>query len=169
MLKDSKDVHRIFIENPENSWTLGLMAFAIFEDRRFDWMQHFEENEKRPPTPQEIEFWYTQQPDRTLIETLSDAENALAIFAEDTVKEIKNEMKRDAEKEALFIAISSLNKPWKEFGISLISGVISSCIFTAILILFAIFVLADPSPLAWVRGALQSSNHQENVNGGQGQ
>lgn len=40
-LTGSDDTHRILVEEAEHSWTLGLLAFAIMEDRRFDWMKHF--------------------------------------------------------------------------------------------------------------------------------
>jgi hypothetical protein len=74
-LSGSNDVHRLLVEEAEHAWTLGLMAFAVMEDRRFDWMKHFAEHNNRPPTQEEVKHWYEQQSDRVLQDAVADAEN----------------------------------------------------------------------------------------------
>lgn len=151
-LTNSKDAHRSLVEEAEHSWTLGLLAFAILEDRRFDWMRHFTENNGEPPTPEEITHWYEQQSERVLQDVVADAENALTLFVQDALEEVR----RDIEQDVIVQEIRQGRRFLPQFGTSVAGGVASALIFAAILAIVAWVVLSDISPVGLVRGNLNA-------------
>jgi hypothetical protein len=58
----SQDIYSELVEKSEQNWLLGLVAFAIVEEQRIEWMRHFEITNNRPPSDDEVRAWYQQQP-----------------------------------------------------------------------------------------------------------
>jgi hypothetical protein len=54
----SEDVYRRMVEESEESCLLGLMAFAIVEEQRIEWMKHFAEHNGRTPNEVDVRNWY---------------------------------------------------------------------------------------------------------------
>lgn len=146
-LSNSEDAHRLLVEEAEHSWTLGLMAFSILEDRRFDWMKHFAENNGRRPNADEITYWYEQQSERVLQDVLADAESALTLLVEDALEEVR----RGIEQDVIVQEIRQGRRFLPQFGISVAGGVVSALIFAAILVVLAFLVFVDPSPIKFMR------------------
>jgi hypothetical protein len=143
-----KGVYRSLVEQEEEtSWLLGLVAFAVFEERRIEWMQHFEEQNKKVPTADEIQNWYEQQPDGALLRAKGDAEGVLQVYAQDVEEEILVSHRGVIESEVIVSEIRSLKRPWAEFGINVGAGFVSAFLFAAILTAFAFIVFADTSPV----------------------
>ena len=53
-----EEAHRRLVAEAEYSWTLGLMAYAIVEDQKYEWIAHLRNVEDREPTTAEIEIWF---------------------------------------------------------------------------------------------------------------
>lgn len=70
----SVDVYRELVEDSQESWLLGLVAFAIVEEQRIEWMRHHQERTGGVPTAEHIQSWYEQQPSGTLLRAKGDAE-----------------------------------------------------------------------------------------------
>lgn len=146
-IADSRDVFRNLVEDAKDThWLLGLVAFARFEERRIEWMQHFEELNDRLPSSDEVEQWYLSQPDGTLLRAKGDAENALQAYAAEIAEEILDEHYQSIENEVIVSEIRSLKRPWADFGVSVAAGFISAFLFAAVLTILAIIVFTDASP-----------------------
>jgi hypothetical protein len=66
-LSNSNDVYGELVEESEESWFYGLLAFAIVEEQRIEWMKHFLEHNGGSPTAVDIQHWYEQQPPNVLL------------------------------------------------------------------------------------------------------
>lgn len=150
-VSNSADVHRLLVDEAQHSWELGLLAFAIIEDQKFDWIAHFRENNGRDPDEAEIRNWYEQQPESEFTRAIADAEHALQLVADDALKDILDRERLEVERGVIVSEIRLSRRFWPQFGINVAAGVISSLLFAAILVLFALLVFLDPSPIGWVR------------------
>jgi len=147
-ISNSRDVYRSLVEeDEETSWLYGLVAFAVLEERRIEWMQHFEEQNGKVPTTDEIKNWYEQQPDGTLLRAKGDAEHALQLYAQEVEEEILASERRVIQNEVIVSEIRSLKRPWEDFGINLAAGFFSALLFAAVLTIVAFIVFADNSPV----------------------
>lgn len=148
LISRSRDVyHRLIEQDEETSWLLGLVAFAVFEERRIEWMRHFEEQNNIEPTEDEIKNWYEQQPDAALLLARGDAENALQLYAQEVEEEMLERHRRDIESEVIVSEIRSIKNLWADFGINVAGGLVSAFIFAIILTILAFIVFADTSPV----------------------
>jgi hypothetical protein len=150
-VSNSADVHRFLVDEAKYSWTLGLLAFAIIEDQKFDWIAHFRENFGRDPDESEIIYWYEQQPESEFTRAIADAEHALQLVADDALKDILDRERLEVERGVVVTEIRLSRRFLPQFGINVAAGIISSLLFAAILVLIALFVFLDPSPIGWVR------------------
>ena len=39
-LADSSEVYNRLVVNSDDNWALSLLAFAVVEENRFEWMEH---------------------------------------------------------------------------------------------------------------------------------
>jgi len=125
-ISSSEDVYRNLVGDPSNSWLHGLVAFAVFEQQRVEWMQHFRENNKRSPSADEVTHWYQQHPDGSLLRAKGEAENALVLFSQEVLDEILQEEREDILNSTLIKEIRLTRRPWAQFGIGLLSGFLST-------------------------------------------
>ncbi|MDA0231379.1 MAG: hypothetical protein O3B21_14490 [Proteobacteria bacterium] len=84
----SQDTHRQLVTEPVYSWTLGLMAYAIVEDQKYEWIAHLKKTEDREPTPAEIENWFRSRTPESFTRAVADAEHALQLVADDALARI---------------------------------------------------------------------------------
>ena len=110
-------------------------------------MKHFAEHNNRAPTSDEVRHWYEQQSERVLQDAIGDAENALTLFVEDALKEVR----REIEREAIVQEIRQGRRFFPQFGVSVAGGLVSALLFAAILAILALFIFFDPSPVKWMR------------------
>ena len=144
----SRDVYlRLVEEDEETSWLFGLVAFAVFEERRMEWMQHFEEQNEIGPTGDEIKNWYEQQPDAALVLAKADAEKVMQLYAEEVEEVMMERHRKDIENDVIVREIHSLRNLWADFGINVAGGLVSALLFAAILTTLAFTVFADTSPV----------------------
>ncbi|UQY88569.1 hypothetical protein LQE85_04955 [Stenotrophomonas rhizophila] len=66
-LTGSEDAYSTLVERGEEGWIYGLLAFAIFEEQRIEWMRHIESRSGCLPDSEQIREWYEQQPISALI------------------------------------------------------------------------------------------------------
>lgn len=144
----SQDIYSEFVENSEQSWLLGLVAFAIVEEQRIEWMRHYEGSNKHPPSNDEIKAWYQQQPSSVLLRAKETAETALQAYSREVFLAV-NEQHQNAILDGVIVTeIRELKKFWPQFGVSLAGGFASSLLFAVVLTALAFVVLGDASPVA---------------------
>jgi hypothetical protein len=144
----SQDIYSELVEKSEQNWLLGLVAFAIVEEQRIEWMRHYELTNSRPPSDDEIRAWYHQQPSSVLLRAKGTAENALLAYSEEVLAEVYEQQQREVRESVIVAEIRELKKFWPQFGVNLAGGFASSLLFAAVLTLLAFIVFSDASPIA---------------------
>ena len=144
------DVYRELVENvPEDEeWLLGLVAFAIVEEQKIEWMKHFEGNNERQPTHEEIESWYRQQPQGVLLRAKDTATSRLTDYARNAITVYMDEFKTETLEGILVEEIRETKKFWPQFGVNLAGGFVSSLLFAVLLTALAFLLFNDTSPMS---------------------
>lgn len=143
----SDDIYNMLVEDNPEDWLYGLVSFAVFEEGRIEWAKHFNDNKGRPPTIDEVAEWYEQQPEAVLLRAKGTAENALQAYSSEVVDLALNDQRKEVEESIVISEIKLLNRFWPQFGVSLAAGLASALVFAALLIIVAVFVLNDVSPV----------------------
>lgn len=156
-----EDVYRRMVEEADESWLLGLLAFAIVEEQRIEWMKHFAEHNGRSPTEVEVRNWYEQQPEGVLRRATGEAENALQLFADDVLQEILEVERRRVADGMIVNEIRLARRFWPQFGISAAGGFVSALVFAAVLAILAFVVWQDPSPVQIGRDAIGNTTEEQ--------
>jgi len=143
----SEEIYKELVEDSEESWIYGLVAFAVFEEQRVEWMRHQESNNGSLPTADEVKNWYEQQPESVLLKAKGIAENALKVYSEEVVDLVLEDQQKEIEEGIIVSEIRALRAFWPQFGVNLAGGLASAALFAALLILMAFFVFNDTSPV----------------------
>jgi hypothetical protein len=151
----AEDIYRELVEESDQSWLLGLVAFAVIEEQRIEWMRHHEKLHGAMPCAVEIRGWYEQQPASALLRAKGTAENALQVYSEEVSAVLDSEYRRDVEEGIIVGEIRAMNRFWPQFGVNLAGGFATALLFAAVLTLLAFIVLSDASPVAVVRSLEQ--------------
>lgn len=146
----SDDVYRHFVEDADESWLFGLVCFAVLEEQRIEWMEHFTLHNDGQPTPADIRKWYEQLSPGALLRIKGTAENALQNYADDVVQEILEAERREAIKGVIVSEIRSANGPLRQFGINVAGGLVSALVFAGFLVAVYFVAIADVSPIKTV-------------------
>lgn len=141
-----EEIYKELVDDSDESWILGLVAFAVIEEQRVEWMRHQESNNAGLPGPDEIKNWYEQQSESVLLRAKGTAENALNVYSDEVVEFYLEDQQRSIEEGIIVSEIRDLKAFWPQFGVNLAGGFISAVLFAALLTVVAIFVLQDASP-----------------------
>lgn len=143
----SADIYRDLVEDSDENWLYGLVAFAVVEEQRIEWMKHYESQNGRVPNDDEIRGWYEQQPASVLLRAKGTAENALQIFSDEVLEVANGDIRKEIEEGIIVREIKKIGSFWPQFGVNLAGGFCSALLFAAFLIVMAFFVLNDTSPV----------------------
>ena len=170
-LADSSEVYNRLVVNSDDDWALSLLAFAVVEENRFEWMEHQKESTGSKPTVEEIKKWYAQQPEIVLIRARTDAQNALIGFTEEAISSaiqkdrenfrkstVINEIQKEGNK--LIDEIQKIGKFWPQLGKNIAYSFISSVLFTLltiVIIYLLLFNLYDISLSEMIKYLIQES------------
>lgn len=163
-ISSSEDVYRQLVDESEEHWLFGLVAFAIVEEQRVDWMKHYNEHNGRLPNSNEIHHWYQQQPPGVILRAKGTAENALKLYADDVLQEVMEMERREVEEGLIVSEIRQGRRFWPMFGTNVAAGFASAVLFAAVLVVLAFFVLTDASILAFVN-KLDDQRTEEKLDG----
>jgi len=157
-LSGPEDTYKLLVEQSQDNWLYGLVAFAVLEEQRIEWMRHIESKSGALPTDQQIRDWYQQQPSSVLLRARGTAENALKVYAEEIATTIEEDYKKEILESTVVSEIRSNNRFWPQFGANVASGLVSTFIFSLLLVLLALIVFRDPSPVAMIKQAQEAQN-----------
>lgn len=141
-----EEIYKELVDDSDESWILGLVAFAVIEEQRVEWMRHQESNDAGLPGPDEIKNWYEQQSESVLLRAKGTAENALNVYSNEVVEFYLEDQQRSIEEGIIVSEIRGLKAFWPQFGVNLAGGFISAVLFAALLTVVAVIVLQDASP-----------------------
>lgn len=156
----AEDIYGELVDESDQSWLLGLVAFAVVEEQRVEWMRHHERLNGSLPSPSEVQSWYQQQPSSVLLRARGTAENALQVYSEEVVAAINGEYRKEIEQGIIVGELKELKRFWPQFGVNLAGGFVSALLFAFVLVFVAFFVLNDPSPVGMVKDLKQQSLEQ---------
>ena len=140
-----EDIYKKLVEDSDENWLYGLVAFAVIEEQRIEWMRHYSEHNRRTPTAEEITNWYLQQPESAILRAKGEAESALQVYSSEVVDIALKDERKKIEEGIIVGEIRESRKFWPQFGLNLAGGLTSAAIFTAMLIILAFFVFNDAS------------------------
>lgn len=150
------------MEDSPDDGLVDLIAFALVEVQRIEWIKHSEAQNGTSPSEVEIQHWYRQQPPGVLDRAKVSAENALKgmyhEFIEDTIEEIVD----DVEEGIIVGEIRNLRRFWPQFGVNVAGGFAAALLFAALLAILAFVILGDASPGEvgeQLRDTMEESNH----------
>ncbi|MEK7883345.1 hypothetical protein [Methyloversatilis sp. NSM2] len=149
--RGAEDVYRELVEESQQSWLLGLLAFAVVEEQRIEWMRHYEKVQGALPSADLVRGWYESQPPGVLLRARGTAENALLAYSEEVTAELDKDFREDIQNGVIVGEIRDLKRFWPQFGVNVAGGLASAVLFAAILTLVAFLVLNDTSPVEIVK------------------
>ncbi|MCG8488602.1 MAG: hypothetical protein MI756_14105 [Chromatiales bacterium] len=156
------EIYKKLVEDSEESWLYGLVAFAVIEEQRIEWVRHLEEHRGEPPSQEEVKSWYEQQPEAVLLRAKGTAENALKAYSDEVVEIVLDDHRKEIEEGIFLNEIRNLKAFWPQFGVNLAGGFISALLFALFLAIMAFFVLTDLSPVeiaSEVKQQLEVNDH----------
>ena len=142
-----EEIYKELVQDSEESWLYGLVAFAVIEEQRIEWMKHQESNNGSLPTADEIKNWYEQQPESVLLKAKGTAENALKVYSDEVVDLVLEDQHREVEEGIIVSEIRGLKAFWPQFGVNLAGGFVSALLFALFLAIMAFFIIYDTSPV----------------------
>ena len=145
-----EDIYNKLVENSpdDKEPLLGLVAFAVVEEQKIEWMKHQQETNGQPPSTENIENWYKQQPPGVLLRAKETADTKLRAFGEKEIDSYREQWQDQIEEGIVVGEIRSIKwKFWPQFGVNIAGGFASALIFAALLALVAFFVFNDSSPV----------------------
>lgn len=159
-----QDIYDKLVENSSDNWILGLVAFAVIEEERIEWMKHKKNNTSTYPTPEEIENWYKEQPETILLRAKDTAEARLKDYSSEAITVFEETYCNDIRNSILISEIQNTKKFLPQFGINILGGLISSLIFSAIILLLWFTLVNDLSATKIVENATQKNKQETKIN-----
>jgi len=139
------DIYRELVDESDENWLLGLLAFAVIEEQRIEWAKHRFETSGSSPTTADVQAWYESQPQSTIVKAKAEAEAALRTYGAQAVEEFDDTYRQEIAQGIVIAEIQKLGRWVPQLGMNVLGGVIGSIVFTALLIIIAFFVLHEPS------------------------
>lgn len=139
------DVYRELVDESDENWLLGLLAFAVVEEQRIEWSRHRLDTTGVAPSASDVQAWYESQPQSTLVRAKAEAEAALGTYGAQAVEEFDDTYRKEIAQGIVVAEIQKLGRWAPQLGMNILGGVIGSIVFTALLIVIAFFVLNEPS------------------------
>ena len=167
-ISSSNDVYKCQVAESEknweegDNWLLGLIAFAVMEEDRIEWSKHFEENNNKAPTPDEVRHWYEQQPNGKLLAARGTASNLLKLYAEDVLEAASEDARREVETGIIVREIQQGRRFGPQVAISVLGGLVAALIFGALITTVYFIAKNDVSPIDATNGIIEQINGGKN-------
>lgn len=157
-----EDIYDELVGDESTSWLLGLVAFAVVEEQKIEWIKHWAKSNGGPPSGEEVKRWYEQLPPGTVLRAKGTAENALQVFSAEVIEENDQETRKQIEESIIVNEIRDMKRFWPQFGVNLAGGFISALLFALLLVAIAVIVIKDPSPVGLLENYNKNSEVQHN-------
>lgn len=144
-----EDIYEELVDkvSEDEEWLLGLVAFAVIEEQKIEWMKHQTKNGEVPST-EDIKNWYKQQPSEALLRARDTAEARLTNYAQAVINTSMVDLEKGIKEDIIVGEIREIKKFWPQFGVNL-AGSLASAFLLAILLItiYTVFVYNDISPV----------------------
>lgn len=146
-----EDTYRKLVQQTEGNWLRGLIAFAILEEQKVEWMRHMESTSGALPTGDQVRRWYQHQPESALRRVQGAAEVVLNEYSGALTESIEKGYRKEVIDRVVLSTIRSSKKFWPTFIANVAAGCVAALLFSSLLVLLTIIVFRDPSPIAMIR------------------
>ena len=153
------EVYEEIVDNApqDEDWLLGLVAFAVIEEQKVEWIKDQTEAKGRQLSLQEIDAWYQQQPPGVKLRAKDTAKTRLENYAESAIGVYAAKFDAEVEEGVVVEEIQKLGWFWRQVGIGTLGSFVGTVIFALISVLFVVLVYNDVSLVSVVK-ELMSSN-----------
>jgi len=148
MPSTDREVFEYFQSKPETPVEVDYLAYAKYAYDKYEWMQKFEEINKREPNVEEENNWIAHLPDSKLDETHNDAFGFFELAARKYMEDEIEEEKKSAINSSILMEIRNFTSFWRNLPANLMIGIFASLIFSVLIILMGVLFARDPSPVA---------------------
>jgi hypothetical protein len=148
MPASDREVFDHFLNDPDTSREVALLAYASFAQDKYAWVEHRETRDGQPPTPQDIDGWIADLPEQRFRAIRDAAVEAFDVAARTYMAPEIEKAGRDALDAAILRRVERATSFWRGFPGNLLVGTVASLVFAALVILFGIVFERDPSPTA---------------------
>lgn len=162
VLRSAEDVYETLVETSDDAWIFGLVAFAILEEERIEWLNHYSKRFGTLPSRKEAMAWYEQlPPETTLVRIKAKAEQSLQAYSDRVLEQVREEERAEVRESVLVSEIRMGRRLLPQFATGVIASVFGSIIFAALLIGAAYLVFSDTSPVEIGRALSDGEVHGE--------
>jgi hypothetical protein len=158
----SEDVYRVLVSGAGENWLSGLLAFAVVEEQRVAWMTHRNNVTGAMPSTADVRGWYQSQPASTLMKAKAEADVALSYYGSQSIEEFDDAYRKEIAEGMIVAEVRKLGRWLPQFGMNVVSGVVSSFVFSIVLVTLALFIIKAPSTNDF---ATKFKQQMENLNG----
>lgn len=146
-----EDTYRKLVQQAEGGWLHGLIAFAVLEEQKIEWMRHVETISGSLPTGEEVRSWYRHQPASVLRRAQEAAEGILRGYGSELSESIEGDYRREIIDSVVVSEIRSINRFWPKFIANVAAGFVAALLFSTLLVLLTLIAFRDPSPIAMIK------------------
>lgn len=139
------DIYRDLLNEVGANWLLGMLTYAMMEQQRIEWGRHRVEITGTAPAVADTQGWYESQPRAALLRAKAEAEQALRAYGMQAVEEFNNTYREEVLRSVVITEIQKLRRWVPQLGMNILGGIISSIVFTTLLVIIAFLVFNEPS------------------------
>jgi len=142
----------------DESDLVGLVAYGLYQRQKRSWIADFREKEGRYPSPAEREAYAFSHRKDAVLALRSDAEGALAVFAERVIEEKIEELRADAasvQTQAVLTGIDTKLERLGGYGHHVVAHIVAFIILVGIVAFGTLAVKFEPTVVGvyhWIFG-----------------
>ncbi len=155
----TQDIYKALVDDvPEDQdWLLGLVAFAVIEEQKVEWIKHQTLHNGGYPSDEAIRAWYSQLPSGALLRARDTAQTRLTDYGASVIETYLADYGEEMQRGILVNEIREIGKFWPQFGVNVAGGFASALLFAALLGLLAFLVFNDTSAVDLVKKSKTST------------
>lgn len=148
MPSSDREMFKYFREQKDTSREIDHLAYASYAYAKYEWMDHLEKTNGRPPSMEEENAWIQAIP-HSRLEEFTDLAFDFFDFAarKYLVDEIEKERK-EAVEASIMGRIEEITSFRSTFFPNLVVGLSASLIFSVLVIVMGVIYAHDPSPIS---------------------
>jgi hypothetical protein len=133
---------------------VALFTYALVEQDRIDWMNHFQSQHDATPSAAQVSEWFLGKPESYFLAKEKRAEEWYAGFARTY---LRDEIEA-AKQTAVQSVVGNLRRFWPNFWRGLTIVIAGNAIIILVIILMVAAIHSEFSFTSWVYGLLKGSN-----------
>lgn len=154
MPENTREVFERFTHGQDTEGNmLPYLCYAIFAAERYDWMNHYKDQNGDYPVIDEERRWVSEKPDSYFRKIEQQAVTWMDEFSHDYLAEDIELECEEAVEDSLRAEISKLGKFGPNFGNNFLAGLAATTVFAILLFLLALIVFGDISPVDLAKGS----------------